>query len=230
MARLKVGVLVSGNGSNLQTLIDLCATPDFPAEIVLVVSNKPGVGALDRAARAGIATRVIPHQQFPDRISFDQAIDAALHAADVEFICLAGFLRVLSEMFVELWRDRIVNIHPSLLPSFKGLHTHRRALEAGVRFHGCTVHIVRPLLDDGPILVQAVVPVLPNDDEQALAARVLEAEHRAYPLALKLIAEGRIKIDGTRAFIDEKFPGVAELLMNPLDQPSPHLPNVPGRG
>jgi len=215
MARLKVGVLVSGNGSNLQTLIDLCAAPDFPAEIVLVVSNKPGVVALDRAARAGIPTAVIPHQGFPDRMAFDQAIDAALRAAGVEFICLAGFLRVLSEMFVELWHDKIINIHPALLPNFKGLHTHAQALAAGVRFHGCTVHIVRPVLDDGPILVQAVVPVLAGDDEQSLAARVLKAEHRAYPLALKLIAEGRVQIDGNRALIDGKVPDAAALLMNP---------------
>ena len=217
MARLKVGVLVSGNGSNLQTLIDLCAAPDFPAEIVLVVSNKPGVVALDRAARAGIPTAVIPHQGFPDRMAFDQAIDAALRAAGVEFICLAGFLRVLSEMFVELWHDKIINIHPALLPNFKGLHTHAQALAAGVRFHGCTVHIVRPVLDDGPILVQAVVPVLAGDDEQSLAARVLKAEHRAYPLALKLIAEGRVQIDGNRALIDGKVPDAAALLMNPPD-------------
>jgi phosphoribosylglycinamide formyltransferase-1 len=220
MARLKVGVLVSGNGSNLQTLIDLCAAPDFPAEIALVISNKPGVGALDRAARAGIPTQVIPHQEFPDRIAFDQAIDASLRAAGIEFICLAGFLRVLSEMFVELWRDRIINIHPSLLPSFTGLHTHRRALEAGVRFHGCTVHIVRPVLDDGPILVQAVVPVLPGDDEQALAARVLKAEHRIYPLALRLVAEGRVTVEGTRARIDEDFLDATDLLTNPPDRPS----------
>ena len=217
MARLKVGVLVSGNGSNLQTLIDLCATPDMPAEIALVISNKPGVMALDRAARAGIPTQVIPHQDFPDRIAFDQAMDSALRAAGVEFICLAGFMRVLSEMFVELWRDKLINIHPALLPSFKGLHTHRQALEAGVRFHGCTVHIVRPQLDDGPILVQAVVPVRPDDDEQSLAARVLKAEHRAYPLALKLIAEGRVTIDGSRARIDGHAPDQTALLMNPWD-------------
>ena len=216
MARLKVGVLVSGNGSNLQTLIDLCATPDFPAEIALVVSNKPGVMSLERAARAGILTQVIPHRDFPDRLAFDQAIDAALRAAGVEFICLAGFLRVLSEMFVGLWHDRIINIHPSLLPSFKGLHTHAQALAAGVRFHGCTVHIVRPLLDDGPILVQAAVPVLADDDEQSLAARVLKAEHQAYPLALKLIAQGRVRIEGARALIDGKAPEAAALLMNPL--------------
>jgi phosphoribosylglycinamide formyltransferase 1 len=217
MARLKVGVLVSGNGSNLQTLIDLCATPGFPAEIVLVVSNKPGVMSLERAARAGIPTQVIRHQEFPDRMAFDQAIDVVLRAAGVEFICLAGFLRVLSEMFVELWHDKIINIHPSLLPNFKGLHTHRRALDAGVRFHGCTVHIVRPLLDDGPILVQSVVPVLPDDDEQSLASRVLAAEHQAYPLALKLIAEGRVMVDGTRARIQGGALGETAGLMNPRD-------------
>jgi phosphoribosylglycinamide formyltransferase-1 len=215
MARLKVGVLVSGTGSNLQTLIDLCAAPDFPAEIALVVSNKPGVLSLERAARAGIPTRIIPHQDFPDRLAFDQAIDAALRAASVEFICLAGFMRVLSQMFVELWHDRIINIHPSLLPSFKGLHTHAQALAAGVRFHGCTVHIVRPLLDDGPILVQAAVPVLADDDEQSLAARVLKAEHQAYPLALKLIAEGRVRVEGNLALIDGGAFEAAALLMNP---------------
>ena len=215
MARLKVGVLVSGTGSNLQTLIDLCAGPDFPAEIALVVSNKPGVLSLERAARAGIPTRVIPHQDFPDRLAFDQAIDAALRAAGIEFICLAGFMRVLSQMFVELWHDRIINIHPSLLPSFKGLHTHAQALAAGVRFHGCTVHIVRPQLDDGPILVQAAVPVLALDDEQSLAARVLKAEHQAYPLALTLIAQGRVRIEGNRALIDGTTPEAAASLMNP---------------
>ena len=217
MARLKVGVLVSGNGSNLQALIDLCATPDFPAEIALVLSNKPDVFALERAARAGIPIRVIPHQDFPDRLSFDQAMDAALRAAGVEFVCLAGFLRVLSQMFVELWHDKILNIHPSLLPNFKGLHTHAQALAAGVKVHGCTVHFVRPVLDDGPILIQAVVPVLPGDDEQTLAARVLRAEHRAYPLALRLVAEGRVKIEGTRARIDGQGPDAAAVLMNPQD-------------
>jgi len=215
MARLRVGVLVSGNGSNLQTLIDLCAAPDFPAEIALVVSNKPGVLSLERAARAGIATRVIPHGDFPDRPAFDQAIDAALRAAGVEFICLAGFMRVLSPQFVERWHDRIINIHPSLLPSFKGLHTHAQALAAGVRLHGCTVHFVRPRLDDGPILVQAAVPVLADDDEHSLAARVLKAEHQAYPLALTLIAQGRVRVEGDRALIDGRAVDAAACLMNP---------------
>ncbi|HVJ55779.1 MAG TPA: phosphoribosylglycinamide formyltransferase [Aliidongia sp.] len=201
LSKLRVGVLVSGFGSNLQALIDQCAQPDFPAEIVTVISNKPGAGALDRAARAGIASRVIRHQDFPDRASFDQALDAALRADRVELVCLAGFMRVLTAEFVTAWQDRILNIHPSLLPAFRGLDTHRRALEAGVRFHGCTVHIVRPDLDDGPILVQGIVPVRPDDDESTLAARILELEHQAYPQALRLIAEGRVRIEGKRALI-----------------------------
>ncbi|MEA2755453.1 MAG: phosphoribosylglycinamide formyltransferase 1 [Aliidongia sp.] len=196
MAGLKIGVLVSGFGSNLQGLIDLCAEPGFPGQIVTVISNKPGVFALERAAKAGIATQIVSHKDFPDRASFDRALDAVLRADGVELVCLAGFMRILTPDFVEGWRDAIINIHPSLLPSFRGLDTHRRALEAGVRFHGCTVHYVRPDLDDGPILVQAAVPVLAEDDEQTLAARVLQAEHRAYPLALRLIAEGRVTIEG----------------------------------
>jgi phosphoribosylglycinamide formyltransferase-1 len=220
MDRLRVGVLVSGFGSNLQALIDQCAAADFPAEIVTVISNKPAVGALDRARQAGIAEQVIPHGDYPDRLEFDEAIDAALREARVDLICLAGFMRVLSENFVTRWQDRILNIHPSLLPAFPGLDTHRRALDAGVRFHGCTVHIVRAALDDGPILVQAVAPVLPTDDETSLAARILPLEHRAYPLALRLMAEGRVRIDGTRAVIDGAA-GPADLaLLNPSDLPS----------
>jgi phosphoribosylglycinamide formyltransferase-1 len=220
MARLRVGVLVSGFGSNLQALIDRCAAPDFPAEIVVVISNKPGVGALERAERAGIPHRVIPHGDFPDRLGFDHAIDAALREARAEMVCLAGFMRVLTANFVTLWHDRILNIHPSLLPAFTGLDTHRRALETGVRFHGCTVHVVRTDLDNGPILVQGVVPVQPEDDEATLAARVLELEHRAYPLALRLFAEGRVRIDGNRAVIDGA-PGPADLAdLNPSDLPS----------
>ena len=220
MARLKVGVLVSGFGSNLQALIDLCAAPEFPAEIVTVVSNKPNAVALERAARAGIRTHVVPHRSFPDRATFDQAIDAVLRAEGVELICLAGFMRILTPGFVALWRDAIVNIHPSLLPSFRGLDTHRQALAAGVRFHGCTVHFVRADLDDGPILVQAVVPVRPDDDEQSLAARVLEAEHNAYPLALRLIAERRVTIDGNRVAIAGAAGAAPQTLLNPPDLPS----------
>lgn len=196
MARVRVGVLVSGRGSNLQALLDACAAPDFPAEIALVISNVAGAYALERAAKAGVATAVIEHKPFPSREAFDAALDAALRAAGVEIVCLAGFMRLLTPGFTEAWRDRLINIHPSLLPSFKGLHTHERAIAAGVRVHGCTVHVVRPELDDGPIIVQAAVPVLEGDTPDALAARVLEQEHRIYPLALRLIAEGKAVVDG----------------------------------
>lgn len=208
----KVGVLVSGRGSNLQALLDAAADPTFPAEIALVISNIPGVYALERAAKAGIATQVIPHKGFPDREAFDAAMDQALRAAGVEIVCLAGFMRLLTKGFVEGWQGRMINIHPSLLPSFKGLHTHQRAIEAGVKLHGCSVHLVTPELDDGPLLVQAAVPVLADDDADTLAARVLEQEHKAYPLALKLLAEGRVVVDGIRALV--RAPG-GGALVNP---------------
>jgi phosphoribosylglycinamide formyltransferase, formyltetrahydrofolate-dependent len=210
----KVGVLVSGRGSNLQALLDAAADPAFPAEIALVVSNVPGAYALERAAKAGVPTRVIPHKGFPSREAFDDAVDAALRAAGVEIVCLAGFMRLLTKGFVEGWAGRLINIHPSLLPSFKGLHTHARALEAGVKLHGCSVHLVTPDLDDGPILVQAAVPVLPGDDEDSLAARVLEQEHKAYPLALKLVATGRVTVNGPRARVEAIGGGA---LINPQD-------------
>jgi len=194
VARLKVGVLISGRGSNLQALIDACARPDFPAEIGLVISNVAGVQGLERARRAGIPSRIVAHRDFAERAAFDDAIDAALGEAGIELACLAGFMRILGDAFVARWRDRLINIHPSLMPAFKGLHTHERALAAGVRFTGCTVHFVRAAMDDGPIIVQAAVPVLPGDDAERLAARVLQAEHEAYPLALRLIAEGRVRV------------------------------------
>lgn len=194
--KLKVGVLVSGRGSNLQALIDACADPAFPVEIVHVLSNVAGAYALERAEKAGIATSVLSHRDFDGRDSFDAALDARLRDVGVEFVCLAGFMRLLTEGFVGKWQDRLINIHPSLLPSFKGLHTHERALELGVKVHGCTVHFVRPATDEGPIIVQAAVPVLPGDTPDTLGARVLEQEHRAYPLALRLVAEGRAKVVG----------------------------------
>ena len=189
--KLKLGVQVSGRGSNLQALIDACRDPSFPAEIALVISNIPDVYALTRAAEAGIATQVIPHKNFSGRAAFEDALDAAHRAAGVDLVCNAGFMRILSPHFVGLWRGKMINIHPSLLPSFTGLHTHRRALEAGVKLAGCTVHFVEAEVDAGAILVQAAVPVLPSDDEDRLAARILEEEHKAYPLAVRLIAEGR---------------------------------------
>lgn len=199
--RLKLAVLISGRGSNLQALIDACADPGFPAEIVRVISNEPGAVGLDRAAAAGIETRIVPHRDFATREAFDQRLDAEIRAAGADLIALAGFMRLLTEGFVAKWRDRLINIHPSLLPAFKGLHTHERALTDGVRFTGCTVHYVRPAMDEGPIIVQAVVPVLPDDDADSLAARVLLQEHVIYPLAVRLIAEGKVRVEGERALV-----------------------------
>jgi phosphoribosylglycinamide formyltransferase-1 len=189
--RKRVGVLISGRGSNLQALLDACADPTYPAEIVLVISNKPGAPGLERAARAGVPSLAIAPGDHPDRAACDAAMTAALEAAGVEVVCLAGFMRLLSETFVDHWRDRTINIHPSLLPQFPGLDTHARALKAGVERHGCTVHFLRFEMDSGPIIGQTEVPVLTGDDAEMLAARVLEAEHRLYPRCLRLVVEGR---------------------------------------
>jgi phosphoribosylglycinamide formyltransferase-1 len=214
MAKLKLGVLISGRGSNLQALIDATADPAFPAEIALVISNRADAGGLARAQATGIATKVIPHKEFASREAFDAALDAALRRAGVGLVCLAGFMRLLTAGFSQGWHDRLINIHPSLLPSFKGLDSHAQALAAGVRFSGCTVHFVRPEMDAGPIILQAAVPVHDGDDEDALAARILEAEHQCYPLAVRLIAEGRIRIvDEIVRVTDGEFAGAA--LLNP---------------
>jgi len=199
--KLKVGVLISGRGSNLQALLDAAAAPDFPACIARVVSNVADAAGLQRAAAAGVPTAVLNHRDYADRTAFDAALHRDLCDAGVELVCLAGFMRLLTPGFVESWGDRIVNIHPSLLPAFKGLHAHRDAIAAGARFSGCTVHFVRPEMDSGPIILQAVVPIAPDDDESSLAARVLEQEHVIYPLAIRLIAEGRIRVDGMQVRI-----------------------------
>ena len=201
MVKTRVGVLISGRGSNLQALIDACADPGFPAAIALVVSNEAAAFGLSRARDAGIAVRVVGHRAFPDRPAFDEAVSAVLADAGVDLVCLAGFMRLLTEGFVRTWWDRLINIHPSLLPAFRGLHVHRRVLAYGARITGCTVHFVRPAMDDGPIIVQAAVPVLGDDDEDSLAARVLAEEHRIYPLAVRLIAEGRLTVDGNRVVV-----------------------------
>ena len=206
MARLKVGVLISGRGSNLLALMAACAEADYPAEIVLVISNRPAAAGLEHARAAGLPVATIDHEAFDDRESFDAALTAALEAAGVELVCLAGFMRLLTEGFVGHWRDRMINIHPALLPSFPGLDTHERALEAGVKLHGCTVHYVRHEMDTGPIVGQAAVPVLADDDADDLAARVLEAEHRLYPACLRLVAEGRVGIDGETAQLEDAEP------------------------
>jgi phosphoribosylglycinamide formyltransferase-1 len=208
--RLKVAVLISGRGSNLQALIDAQKKKNWPAKIVLVISNVPGAKGLARAKKAGIPTAVIDHKKFDGRGPFDAAMTAAIGKSGAELVCLAGFLRLLTDEFIGRWRNKLVNIHPSLLPAFKGLHTHERAIEAGVRFHGCTVHFVRPDLDTGPVIAQAVVPVLPTDDADRLAARVLEQEHKIYPMAVRLIAEGRVRVKDEIALIDGAKPPKAK--------------------
>ncbi len=214
MAKLKLCVLISGRGSNLQSLIDACAANDYPAEIALVISNIDGVQGLERASNAGIPTTVVSHRDFRSRESFDASLTETISRLDVDLLCLAGFMRILSDGFVEHWQDRLVNIHPSLLPSFKGLNVQQRAIDAGVRFSGCTVHYVRSDMDCGPIIVQAVVPVLGDDDEDALARRILEQEHIIYPLAVRMIAQGRVTIKDERVIVDAAAPG-GSVLLNP---------------
>lgn len=192
MSRTAVGLLISGRGSNALALIEAAKKADHPAEIVLVISNVPGAAGLDAARAAGVAARAIDHKTFGrDREAHERAIDQALREAGVRFVALAGYMRVLTPWFVEAWRGRMINIHPSLLPAFPGLDTHRRALELGVKLHGCSVHWVSEDVDDGAIIGQAAVPVLPGDDETSLAARVLAAEHRLYPACLAAALTGR---------------------------------------
>ena len=217
--RRPTAVLISGRGSNLQALIDAADAPDYPAEIVLVLSNRPEAKGLERAAAAGLPTRVVPHGDYPTRAAFEAALSETLSEAGAELVCLAGFMRVLTEAFVGRWQGRLVNIHPSLLPAFPGLDTHARALAAGVKLHGCSVHLVSAEVDQGPIIGQAAVPVLPEDDEATLAARVLKAEHRLFPLCLGLLAEGRVSVEGGRAVI-RGAPDAGGLIMNP-DQRRP---------
>lgn len=206
MDRVKVGVLISGRGSNLEALIAAAKAADYPARIAFVISNVADAKGLELAKRAGIPTQIISHKDFPDRPAFDAALDAALREAEIEIVCLAGFMRLLGEKFAEDWRDRVLNIHPSLLPAFPGLDVHRRVLEVGVKISGCTVHIVRPELDDGPILVQAAVPVAAGDTPETLAARVLKMEHQCYPLALRLLASGKVRIEGKAATVEAASP------------------------
>ena len=198
---MRTAALISGRGSNLAALIDASRRPGARAGIALVISSRPDVAGLQRARAAGIAAEVIDHRRFERREEFDRQISDLLERNSIELVCLAGFMRVLSSWFVARWRDRVLNIHPSLLPAFPGLDTHSRALAAGVRFAGCTVHFVRAEVDAGPIIVQSVVPVRIEDTVEALAARVLEAEHRCYPLALELVASGRVRVVDERVVI-----------------------------
>ncbi|MCB1852196.1 MAG: phosphoribosylglycinamide formyltransferase [Gammaproteobacteria bacterium] len=206
--RLPLVVLISGSGSNLQALIDQVAA-GLPAEIRAVVSNRPGVRGLERAQAAGIATRVLDHQAFPDRESYDLALATVLEDFQPQLVVLAGFMRILSPAFVQRFRGRMLNIHPSLLPKFRGLHTHQRALDAGEREHGASVHYVTEELDGGPLILQASVPIEPGDDAEQLAAKVLAKEHIIYPKVIRWVAEGRLALQNGNVILDG----------NPLDGP-----------
>lgn len=203
MSRKRVAVLISGRGSNMAALIEAAKDKSYPAEIVLVVSNRPDAGGLLAAHAANIATEVVDHTVFgKDRAGFERVLQATLEKQHIDLVCLAGFMRLLSADFVKKWQWRILNIHPALLPAFKGLDTHKRALEAGTKIHGATVHFVVPEMDSGPIIAQGAVTVRHSDTEETLASRVLKVEHRIYPLALKLLVEGRVQVVDGRCLID----------------------------
>lgn len=214
MAKLRVGILISGRGSNMAALIKAAEAADYPAEIACVVSNKADAPGLAIAAAAGVPTMAISHRDHPDREAFDRAVSAELERHGVGFVVLAGFMRIFSPWFPAHWAGRLINIHPSLLPAFKGMHVHRQALDAGVRLSGCTAHLVTPDLDSGPIIAQAAVPVLADDTEETLSARILRQEHRLYPLVVRWFAEGRIVVDGEKVAVNG-VPRAATLLFSP---------------
>ena len=214
-ARSRTAILISGRGSNMMALAAAARDPAFPAEIVAVMANRADAAGLAWAAERGIATLAIDHKAFATREAFEQALHQALLDVRAEIVCLAGFMRVLTASFVDRWQGRMLNIHPSLLPSFRGLHTHERALAAGVRIAGCTVHFVVPEMDAGPIIVQAAVPVSETDTPDTLAARILSAEHRVYPQALRLLAEGRLRLEAGRVLGGPAFEEGAELTSPP---------------
>ncbi len=197
--KLKIAVLISGRGSNMGALARACMNPQFPAEIVMVLSNRPHVAGLDLAREHNLPIRVVDHKDYETRGDHEAAITEVLESAGVELICMAGYMRILEDGFISRWRGQLINIHPSLLPSFRGVNTHERALERGVRIHGCTVHFVNAELDGGPIVAQAAVPVMPHDNADMLSARVLEMEHKLYPKALELIATKRVRWSGDDA-------------------------------
>ncbi|MGG5823174.1 phosphoribosylglycinamide formyltransferase [Falsiroseomonas sp. HW251] len=230
--RVRTAIVISGRGSNMAALLNAAEDPAYPAEIALVLSNKDNAAGLAFARGRGIPTAAVESRLFGrDRDAFERAMEAELHGHGIELIALAGFMRVLTEGFVTRWQDRLVNIHPSLLPSFRGLDTHARALAAGVKIHGCTVHLVRAGVDDGPILAQAAVPVLDGDTEAELAARVLAQEHRLYPAALAWLAAGLVRLEGagTRIAVPNPPSGAEGALANPLPVPS-LLPTSRGQG
>jgi phosphoribosylglycinamide formyltransferase-1 len=196
MDKLRLGILISGRGSNMAALTEASAAPDFPATVACVLANRPDAGGLEWAASRGIPTALVDHKAYPDKAAFETAMSTELERHGVGLVCLAGFMRLLSPVFIGRWHDRLINIHPSLLPAYKGLHTHERALADGVKLAGCTVHFVRAEMDVGPIVAQAAVPVIAGDTPDSLAKRILTAEHRLYPLALRLIASGKARVVG----------------------------------
>jgi len=218
VSKKRVGVLISGRGSNLQSLINSSQAADYPAEIVLVVSNVPGAQGLARAEAAGIPALTLNHKDFASREDFDAALDETLRQVGIELLCNAGFMRLHTEGFVRNWWNRHLNIHPSLLPAFRGLHTHARVLDEGARITGCTVHFVREEMDSGPIVAQAAVPVVPGDTPDSLSARVLEAEHQLYPHALKLVASGDVRVEGDTVVGGSRQSTQLALFSPPLDE------------
>ncbi|HWH47174.1 MAG TPA: phosphoribosylglycinamide formyltransferase [Burkholderiales bacterium] len=206
----RIVILISGRGSNLQSILDA----KLDARIAAVISNNPAARGIDVARTFGVETAVIDHRAFPDRASFDAALVDKASSYRPDLLVLAGFMRVLSEGFIKRFSGHIMNIHPSLLPAFPGMDTHRRALQEGVRIHGCTVHFVTPELDHGPIIVQAAVPVLPGDDVERLAARVLEQEHRVYPQAIRWFLDGKLKLEGNRVMVSPGR-GIPEAMVCP---------------
>jgi phosphoribosylglycinamide formyltransferase 1 len=216
MTRKRVGILISGRGSNMMSLIAAAKAPDFPAEIAVVIANRPEAAGLARAAEQGIATATIDHKQFASRVPFEMKLHGALMDHGVELICNAGFMRLLTGGFVDRWRDRQLNIHPSLLPALPGLDTHARAIDQGLMIHGCTVHFMRLEMDTGPIVAQAAVSVLPDDTAATLAARVLEQEHVLYPHALRLVAGGHVRIEAERVITNTPFGRSPALIVPPF--------------
>jgi len=214
--KLKLGVLASGSGTNLQSIIDACAAGGIDAEVVLVISNNPDAGALQRAADAGLPYTCINHRDFSSREQFDREVVGALQGAGVELVCLAGFMRLITEDFLAAFPGRVINIHPALLPAFPGIDVQRKAIDYGARFSGCTVHFVDGGVDTGPVIIQAVVPILDDDTPETLAARILRQEHKVYPRAIQLFAEGRLQIEGRRVRIVDAADDDAALINPPL--------------
>jgi phosphoribosylglycinamide formyltransferase 1 len=212
---VSLGVLISGSGSNLQAIIDAIETQELDAKIQVVLSNRADAYGLVRAKKHEIPIEVLDHKRFPSREAFDQAVVDILRDRQVELVVLAGFMRLLSPVFVRAYSNRIMNIHPALLPAFPGLHVQKKAVEHGVRFSGCTVHFVNEACDEGPIIIQAVVPVFPDDTEEILAGRILEQEHRIYPRAIQLYSEGRLRIEGRKVFVDDLAKEENQVLVQP---------------